>query len=351
MFFNYALPNAKIPSARSENSHPSGYHASPLVTNTTPDYPLTQTCSDTPLTRLTSIVNSRFRSRDKKRTLKTSKHVFYQVLEMYQQEVFKSIAEVIGLTPEALLRMALSLGILEIQNMASNTEKPFCGYSPADAIPTLCRQEPPEKDHWSMREMICLSALYTEYRHLPLVEKRIENVCNRHMCKRGFSVIEGRVRKMHGTPWVARADYGRLAHEFQERRGEAGRAVALRLEIGEEHGHLVEEALFDKEELRLHGYTVHTKSSTWEPRHISYQRDIDALRKLVQSCQENPSYRQEDWSKIVKRLCDDGLYTVLKRFSVSPIPDYTLLHQDFETTEHAEVRRRFMTCIMEAFES
>lgn len=334
------------------SSDTSGHHGSPLVKETIPVYARGQTSSDTALTRLTSMVNSRLQARKKRPSFRPNKVVFYQVLEMYQQEVFIPIAKVIGLTPESSLRMALSMGILEIQNLANNTEKPFCGYSPADAFPTVCRQPPPENEIWSLREIACLTALYTEFRNLPLVGERIENVCDRLMYKRGYVVTTIRVRKMHGTPWVANADYGRLAHEFQERRVEAGRAVARRLEVNEEYGQLVEDVLFDTEELRLYGYTATTKNNIWEPRHISGHIEIEGLMKLVTLIREHSSYWQKIyWPDIAARLWDDGLYTVLKRFSVSPVPDCPLPHQDIESAEHAEMRERLMTCIMEAFQS
>lgn len=171
-----------ISSAMSQNSNPSNHHAPSPATATAPRLLPVQKYSDTPLARLTDVVNTRS-GRGKTRP-RTRKQTFHQVVKTYLEEVFTPIAKIIGLTPEATLRMTLNMGVAKMQNMANNTEKPFCGYSPADVFSHASGLPPPKDVFWDIWDMTFLSTLYTEY------------------CDSSHPYLMDKVKKVHVPPRV-----------------------------------------------------------------------------------------------------------------------------------------------------
>lgn len=289
----------------------------------------------------------------------TFSQIFHEVLKAYEEVVFTPIAKIIGLTPEATLRMALGMGITEIRKVASNTQKPFCGHSIADFIRLgPARAAPEKKGSWSIKELACLSALYTKYANIPQITDRVGNVRDCHYYHHEYTSIERHLKELHEMPWIAEADHRRLAHEFQERRVEAGKAVARKFELDEEDVQLFENVLFDRAALRSYGYSAYSDGSIWRPRHISREKHINDLMRIATLYQNNfkksPLLQYADWLSIVHTLFDnDGpqLYPVLKRFALGPVPDEALSHQEYNTTEHAGYRERLVSCILEAFRS
>lgn len=214
----------------------------------------------------------------------TKIQVFHRVLEDYQTVIFTPIAKMIGLTPEAALRMALNMGIGEIQRMANNTPRPFYGYLAADAIPSAASRDNTAAPPWSVREIICLAAIYTELDHTErnmAIKDKIDIIQNRHICERGYQSLVVHVREVLESPWITHTDYRRLAHQYQQRRVEASRAVARGLGLTEEYGRLVEEVLFTRESLLLFGYNAHSSHDVWKPRHITKERQIQNLMKAI----------------------------------------------------------------------
>lgn len=174
------------------------------------------------------------------------------------------------------------------------------------------------------------------------------------MYHREYHSIAGRLKELHEMPFVSHADFWRAAHEFNERRVEAGRIVARRLEVSENHGQLVEDVLFDWENRRLYGYSSNATMDIWRPRHISVDEDIGELMRVATMHRQIPPLAEATWTNIVHALfAEDGLqlYPVLRRFAISPVPDLSLLKHKFDTTEHAELRERLSGCILEAFQS
>lgn len=116
--------------------------------------------------------------------------------------------------------MALVMGLAEIDSVASNEKRPFCGYSPADVVP-------PVKDEvargWTIRGFIWSSALYTEHFSLPCRKNKVEKVQAHYLYVRNHECMVKALRIMQTPPWIANADYQRLAHGFWERRVATGR--------------------------------------------------------------------------------------------------------------------------------
>lgn len=282
----------------------------------------------------------------------TDEGFFHKVLRLYREEVFTPIAKVIGVTADAALRMALSMSRADLEKLSRTTEKPFCGYSAADFVPGNAYVQKPKPYAWDIREHFCLAALALHYYGISRTRDRIGVINAHHLYNRGAKSLVKHLRDMHSTPWLARADYLRLAHEFCERREQAGRAVTRGLGLVEAVWQRIEDMLFDKARLQVYGYTSKHFKNIWQPRHFAKNKQIGQLVTLITQYKSYSSNhdKKKAWKNVEHVIFDtDGLYLgpVLKRYAVGPMPDRLLPSHHYDTEEHAAFRARLLSWVWE----
>lgn len=278
------------------------------------------------------------------------KVLFYEVLEMYMMEGFTPIATTVGLTPEATVQMAQKMGLEGIRNLVSTTEKPWSGYSPLDPLSDFRREGVQVPMKWQLKEMFCLTKVYTECRHYTNPTEKWNMIQNRHLYHRDQRAIEKYVRDLHDKPVIAQADWRRVAHAYWENREEIGMAAARNMEISQHDWPVIEEILFDKERMRSYCHRAYLlrRRDFWAPTALPENKEIQSLVRQVDIYRRNVQFtrKRNAWDRIHGILFnEDELYLgpILKRFAVRPMPAAPAAA--YVTKEHAAYRLRMLDWI------
>lgn len=248
----------------------------------------------------------------------SDKRFLSDVVLLYKARMFTPIARMIGVTPQAALRMALGMHLDTIhKTVETSTGIPFFGHTPASVTPGVEDVQTQAPREWKHKELACLTTLWSEAYPFANMTAALSKVQARHLYRRHQNELATTLRYLDEKPWLVKADFERLAFIYHQKRETIGKSVARSMKVEEDNWRCLETALFDLE--------ANYNQNSWSPQHASEELEMKDLLALTYSCRHGvtATVKNDLWMRIQEMLFDKrgrNLYPIVKRYAVRPMP-------------------------------